>query len=151
MYQHSVTPLALPCKLVLPACDPTESKLGDTDSSAITSQKLLRQGAGKYQGGERKKKGGKENILRFKNSVVLFRRSLQRDLLALNRRWVTHRPASCQEVCLHLLVTVWVGRPSPAPVGPLQSFTARHYYHRQWASCLLQVNMWMTFYKQCNN
>ncbi|CAG0923011.1 unnamed protein product, partial [Notodromas monacha] len=46
IYQHSVTALALPSKLVLPTCDPTENKLIDAaDASAMASQNLLRQGA----------------------------------------------------------------------------------------------------------
>ena len=47
VYQHTITPLALPCKLLLP--DPGESVDGlDAQHSPANNSQLLQQGAGKW-------------------------------------------------------------------------------------------------------
>ncbi|KAL4635640.1 tensin-1-like [Arapaima gigas] len=48
VYQHSITPLALPCTLLIPTRDPYEESL-ESSTPSSTASELLRQGAGKRQ------------------------------------------------------------------------------------------------------
>ncbi|CAB1326341.1 unnamed protein product, partial [Coregonus sp. 'balchen'] len=50
--QHSITPLALPCKLIIPDRDPLEDMLENTTTQSITNSaaELLKQGAGCAEG-----------------------------------------------------------------------------------------------------
>lgn len=45
VYQHSITPLALPCKLLLPESDPANSRVVDAVSTPSSAAQLLAQGA----------------------------------------------------------------------------------------------------------
>ncbi|XP_046398988.1 tensin-2 isoform X2 [Ischnura elegans] len=46
VYQHSLTPMALPCRLLLPESEPAQGKsLGPTDGAVTSNQLLLQQGA----------------------------------------------------------------------------------------------------------
>lgn len=45
VYQHSMTPLALPCKLMIPSKDPNEEAL-ELDTPTDTVAELVKQGAG---------------------------------------------------------------------------------------------------------